>query len=784
MNDGDIRAVRGWCALCRSRCGCVSIVREDRLIRVEPDPGHPTGRALCAKGRAAPELVHHPDRLTRPLRRTRPKGDPDPGWREIGWDEALDETAAALRRFAAESGPESVAFAVTTPSGTAISDAIQWIERLIRAYGSPNNCYGTEICNWHKDVAHAYTFGSGVGTPDLERAGCVILWGHNPNVSWLARAERLARARARGARVVVVDPRRVGPAVRADRWLRVRPGTDGALALALAGAMIEEGWYDEAFVRRWTNAPFLVHEAEDRLLTAADLDPAGRPDRFVVWDRQAGRAVVLDPAADVPAAERVLLDGEVSVPTPAGRVACRTVFARYAGLCRAWPPGRAEAVTSVPAAEIRETARTIWEGRPVACHAWSGVAQHTNATQTERAIALLYALTGSYDAPGGNVHFAPVPVNDVGGADLPEWRARAPALGQQARPLGPSRDGWVTADELYRGILDREPYAVRGLVAFGTNLLVSRADPARGARALAALEFHVHADLFLNPTAAYADIVLPVTSPWEHEALRVGFEVDQAATGLVQLRPAAVPPVGEARPDTGIVFDLAVRLGLGDRFWQGDVEAGLRHLLAPSGITPDALRRRPEGIRYELATRFRKYAEDGGFPTPSRRVEIWSETFRRHGQAPLPEFVEPAPADPDGRFPLILTSVKRAPYCHSQHRNLPALRRLAPEPSVEIHPDAAAARGIVDGDWVAIETAAASVRARARLTPALDPRVVAAEHGWWQGCAALGLGGYPATGAGSANLNALIGAGEADPISGSVPHRSYRCEVRRLDGPG
>src|SRR5919202_434429 len=100
--------VPGYCALCTSRCGAVAVVEEGRFVALEPDPSHPTGQALCAKGRAAPELVSHPDRLRYPLKRTRPKGDSDPGWQRIGWDEALDLTAAKLRGIAAASGPHSV----------------------------------------------------------------------------------------------------------------------------------------------------------------------------------------------------------------------------------------------------------------------------------------------------------------------------------------------------------------------------------------------------------------------------------------------------------------------------------------------------------------------------------------------------------------------------------------------------------------------------------------------------------------------------------------------------
>ena len=188
--DGSPVVDRGW---------VFAISHSGRLVALEPDPSHPTGQALCGKGRAAPELVHHEERLLYPLRRLSPKGDPEPRWERIGWDEALDTIAGQMTRIAAESGPESVAFALTTPSGTAISDSLQWIERLLRAFGSSNNCYGTEICNWHKDHATEYTYGVGIGRPDLDQAGCILLWGHNPNTSWLAQAQRVSLVALVGA---------------------------------------------------------------------------------------------------------------------------------------------------------------------------------------------------------------------------------------------------------------------------------------------------------------------------------------------------------------------------------------------------------------------------------------------------------------------------------------------------------------------------------------------------------------------------------------------------------
>src|SRR4029077_9176192 len=114
------KRIPAFCTQCRSRCGCVAVVEEGRLMGIEPMPDHPSGEKLCPKGQAAPELVYHKDRLTVPLRRTAPKGATDPGWQPIAWDEALDEIARRMRAMKTEHGPEQVAFSVTTPSGTHI----------------------------------------------------------------------------------------------------------------------------------------------------------------------------------------------------------------------------------------------------------------------------------------------------------------------------------------------------------------------------------------------------------------------------------------------------------------------------------------------------------------------------------------------------------------------------------------------------------------------------------------------------------------------------------------
>jgi anaerobic selenocysteine-containing dehydrogenase len=764
--------IPGYCPLCISRCGCVSVVENGVLVKVEPDPNHPTGKSLCIKGKSAPELVNSADRVLYPLKRTRPKGAADPGWERISWEEALDFAAAGMGRIARESGPEAVAFTVTTPSGTAVADGVGWIFRLINAFGSPNAVWTSHICNWHKDFTPQLTFGADIGMPDYRNTGCILYWGFNPSACWPAQAQEAAQAIKRGAKLIVVDPRRAGLASKADQWLRVRPGTDGALALGLAGEMIANGWYDRDFIASWSTAPFLVRNDNGRFLTGADL---GSGDGFVAWDEAIGRPAVCAPGKS-PA--QPALSGEFEVETIHGPLRCRPAFGLYAALCRDYSPERVEQITGVPAQQVRDTARLLHESGPVSHYAWSGVGQGTNATQTSRAISLLYALTGSFDAPGGNAYFAKPAVNSVFGFDLLPPGQRAKALGAAERPLGPAAKGWVNDRDLYRAILDGKPYPVKGLVGFGSNLLLSRPSPAMGRQALEKLDFYVHADLFLTPMAQYADVVLPVASPWEREGLAAGFLASQEADALLQLRARVVAPRGEARSDAWIAFELAKRLGLESHFFGGDMEAGLRHVLAPSGVELETLRARPEGVPLPLATRYRKYRHSG-FATPSGRVEIYSEQLLKAGQPPLPVFVEPQPRAGKNEFPLVLTSAKTVQFCHSQHRSLPALRRRMPEPLVALHPAAAAARGITEGDWVTVRSPAGKMKAKAELDPGLAPDTVCAQFGWWQPCPELGRNGYPAVGEGSANYGGLIDNRYCDPVSGSLPLRGYPCEVEK-----
>src|SRR5271170_5604675 len=287
-------AVHTYCPMCVAQCGVVAVVEDGRFTKVRPDSEHPNG-GICIKGSAAPEIVYSPDRLRHPMKRTRPKGDADPGWVEISWEEALETVASRLSEIKAQSGPEAVVFACVTPSGSAAADFAPWLTRLGHAFGTPNRLSAIHICTWNVMVGAKHTYGTSAPAPDYENARCILLWGANPRATIPTAAQRINRARARGAKLIVIDPRQHNLARSADCWLRVRPGSDAALALAMIHVLVEEKLFDRDFVREWTTGPFLVRNDSGRLLTAQDLALSGSPQSFVVWDDSRGAPAFYHP---------------------------------------------------------------------------------------------------------------------------------------------------------------------------------------------------------------------------------------------------------------------------------------------------------------------------------------------------------------------------------------------------------------------------------------------------------------------------------------------------------
>ena len=556
---------------------------------------------------------------------------------------------------------------------------------------------------------------------------------------------------------------------------------------------MEESWYDADFARRWTNGVLLLNTATGRLLTEAEISSTGTSDRYVVWDGTHQRPAVYDPASGEFDRSGVLpaLFGTQSIKDKNGAdILCKPVFERLGEIAAPFAPERSEKIHWVPAEKVWQTALLLAHNRPLSMYMWNGLGQHTNATQTSRAIASLYALLGDFDRVGGNVIFPKVKTNEVDGKEFLPKEIAALRIGRERKPLGPpAKPGNCAAYDVFTAILEEKPYPMKALINFGSNTIMSNADSRHGREAMKKLEFGVAADLFMTPTAELCDYVLPATSFLEMSNITTAFEHRQRGKTHMQYRAAAVEPLAERRSDTWIIFELAKRLGLGDKFWDGDVEAAYAYELQPSGTTLDQLKNAVGGISLPVEPAFEKHAKKNsegqarGFGTPTKRVELYCVPFAAHGIAPMPEYVEPAVspvsrADIAADFPLVLTNAKFTTYMHSQQRALVSLRKASPEPSADIHPETALRYGVKNKEWMMVESPRGAIKVKARVTTNIIPGVICCQHGWWQACKELELPGYNPYESNGANPATLIGTDLADPVSGSLPHRSYLCRVK------
>jgi len=431
-------------------------------------------------------------------------------------------------------------------------------------------------------------------------------------------------------------------------------------------------------------------------------------------------------------------------------------------LVQEYPPEKVEQITWVPAAKVREAAilYATWKPAKIGMSA-NATTQCSNGVQNHRAIILLPALTGNFEVPGGN-RWSPVqlPTNDITLheriADLP------PGLGSDRFPiwtrLYKEMESNVLADRIESG----NPYPIKAIFGAGLNLMFFPGSK-RFVENLKKLDMIVVTEYFHTPTTQFADIVLPVASWLERHILVTQFG------GYVSLIEPAIEPVGESWPEWKIYSELAKRLGFGDKFWDGDFEKCLSHILEPSGITLDELRKHPEGITYPISPRPAKYYEEAGFQTPSGKVEISSSILAEHGHEPLPVYKEPVESPvsrPDlaESFPLVMTTgARKPPFIHSQYRNIPKLRKMIPEPLIEINPSDASPRGIQSGDMVTVSSPRGSIRLKADVTDTILHGVVMIPHQW----------------PGEANVNILVDDQNLDPISGFAPFKAQLCEVTK-----
>jgi anaerobic selenocysteine-containing dehydrogenase len=646
--------VRSHCRICHGGCGVLVHMKDGRVIRIEGDPQSPISRGtLCPKGMASVQLAYHPDRLLHPLKRKGAKGEGK--WEKISWDEAYEILTRKMKGFKDNFGAESIVLGYGTGR-----DNEAFIYRFANLLGTPNVLTAGHMCYGPRVSTSIITCGN---LPVCDYEGnprCVMVWGNNAILSNPDEYKGLylSDALAKGAKLIVVDPRFTKLADRSDLWLQIRPGTDAALALGMAHVIVEEGLYDKEFVRRW------VHGWK----------------QFI---------------------ERV----------------------------ESYPPGKVSEITWIPEEKIREAARLFATTRP-ACIQWGvAIEQSINCVDNNRSLIALAAITGNLDVPGGMVFYVPPPT--MSASQFGAHKMLSPE--QRKKRLGGDRfklaDAFAILNPrfVWDAILTERPYPVKMVFLISSNPVTTRAQASMVYEALRRVEFLAVSDFFLTPTAELADLVLPAAT-W--------LEMDYVAEfwkrhGYVLARRKAIQ-VGECKSDHEVLIELGNRMGQSEHWWP-TLHDALNAILAPSGLTFEEFAE----IGYLRGKmEYRKYLKKG-FSTPTRKVELYSTRMKEWGYDPLPRFQEP-PESPVSRpdlvkdYPYILiTGMRPTAFFHSEHRQIPWLRELLPEPLVEIHPETARREGIEQGDWVTIESPRGKCYQRAKLTLGIDPRVVGAQHAWW-----------------------------------------------------
>ncbi len=440
-----------------------------------------------------------------------------------------------------------------------------------------------------------------------------------------------------------------------------------------------------------------------------------------------------------------------------------TGFADLRESVRPYDPDKVAAMCWVDPDKIVQAARIYASSRAAAMQLGNAIEHGANSCQTCRALFILMAVTGNLDVPGGNIRAQGPKLQRLREfIRLDQFPDRAAKLLNRHFGILPrliTVPNWMVV----RSILDQSPYPIRTLYTQGTNPLVTYADTDTVRRALEQLDFVVVADQTMTPTAALADLVLPVALPLEYNDIgHYGLP-----HGYVLARPKAVDPPPGCWPDVKILGELGKRLGFADHFWD-DPDQMLDDILAPSAMTYQDLVQR--GV-LRGKKRYRLH-EDRGFSTPSKKVELRSSLLEKWGYDPLPGAREPLPVDDD--FPLILTSRKPKNYFHSAYRHLERLRAKSPQPQVRIHPETAARYGIEEGAPVRIETAHGAIIQQARFMEGLDSRVIIADYGWW----------FPESGPRElfgcrrSNLNVLTSMdGPTDAIIGTTQMRALPCRI-------
>jgi len=690
-------------------CGILAHVKGDRVVKVEPaEFPDPKLRRICLRGLSSLDITYHPERLRYPMRRVGKRGEGK--FERISWDRALDVIAHKFKQIAAEYGWPAIAWVLGGPgSGTTKFGAYLRLASLTQStrvsawgYGDAGLPCGSRVI-FGTQFPYGLLFGQ-LWSGSTPEADMVIVWGANPGESQPLNLMRpIMNAKAGGARLVVIDPRYTVTASKADQYIGLKPGTDTALALGLMHVIFEKGLQDDAFILRHTVGPYLVRDDNGQYLRGKDI---GLPEEneYIIWDEgtdapKARNAVDIQPA----------LTGAFT----ANGIACKPSLQLLRDLARNYTPEHTAQITGVDADLVARLAERIGSATSVI------FVTHMGFTRTYHGDISLRGL-GSVAALSGNI------TATFKGGHLPAVLNWNPFLKAKPGEASYSRLGIL---QLYDAVIKGHPYPVKAVWFSFINFLNQCADSVKIEKKIfPQLDLIVATELFLTPTARYADIVLPVCSYLEFS------DLIPHPYPYIQLQQKVIEPLYESKSDVDIAAGLAQRLGY-EEYYKGG-EDGFIDLILDSGhdsikgITRAKLKEGALPLTFipELDQEF-----DLPFSTPSGKIELYSEALVEDGQA-LPVFLAPleTPLKPaSSRYPLAFIQGHSRFRTHSMFANVESLLEMNPEPTAEINPADAAARDISDDEMVTVFNDRARTTLKARITESVRPGVINIMQGWW-----------------------------------------------------
>ncbi|NLX64163.1 MAG: molybdopterin-dependent oxidoreductase [Clostridiaceae bacterium] len=578
-----------------------------------------------------------------------------------------------------------------------------FLHRFAYSFGSPNYATESSTCQTSTFMVWDVNVGN-FSVADVANAGVFVGWAYNPHYSRHLALGPVMAQKERGMKVIIIDPR-ITPASQqlADIHLRPIPGTDGALALGMGKILIDNGWIDKDYIE---NHVFGFEQYRE-YVQKFDIDTVSK-------------------------------------------------------------------ITGIPARDIEDTVYMMAHNGPMAINESAApLAHHKNGFQNYRAIMALSAITGNYDRPGGQIPvsftynymcagFKTREQEFINATKKPGMR---PKVGAARFPLWDELVDECQATDLTRQINEETPYPIKAIFALGMNY---RMLPDSGAfrKALEKLDFIVNTDLFMTDTAKLADIVLPACSSFERGELKA------YGGGYLQYTNPVIEPLYESKNDVQIISELASCLKLNDPLLEKGYEECIKYILQDIPITVEELKK--TGLPVHMGDIVGQY-EPGeftrkGYNTPSRKFELYSNIIAKYqdkGLDPLPTYVSSLNDWDEEKYPFILNSGPRLPGAiHSRTHNVPWLRRLRPNPAVDISTEDAEKLGIEQGDTVEISTPNGTIYVEANVTGKVLAGMVNMYHGYSE-----------------ADVNSLMDGNNVDPYSGFPGYRTTRCNVRKKEVP-